>query len=412
MILAQGFQRFVLDLDGVVWRGPEAIPGAPETIRALRDAGRRFAFVTNNSAHPPEIYAKKLARFGAGGDPEEVITSAHATARMLQSRYPDLRGRTVFLIGGSGLQQQVTDAGLHLLEGDQAAGANMVIVGLDTALTYEKLRLATLAIRAGALFVATNDDPTLPAEKGEWPGNGATIAALRASTGKDPLIAGKPETVMLELAKERVGGSPALVVGDRVSTDIAAAQAFGWPSALVLSGSTTVADLAAAPVWPDAVLRSLPDVLEDLPHPQVRAAVGPDLPVIATLLHGGGLQAGNVRERAGRTVVAEAGRDQILGTAAWDPAGGAALIRSVAVAPAVRGKGVGTLVVAGALRSALRAEVAEAWLVTADAEKFFGRCGFETVGRDDAPDAILDHPQVARECPSTAAIMRCALPSI
>ncbi len=411
MILAQGFQRFVLDLDGVVWRGDQPIPGAPQTIRALRDAGRRFAFVTNNSSQLPETYAKKLARMGAGGDADEIVTSAHATARLLQNQFPDLRGRTAFVIGGPGLVQAVQEAGVHVIDDERATKVSMVIVGLDVKLTYQKLRIATLAIRSGAAFIASNNDATMPAEDGEVPGCGVIVAALRTSTGKEPLIAGKPQPLMLEIARERVEGSPALVVGDRISTDILAARALGWPSALVLSGATNLAQLAASPIWPDAVLRTLSDLLVDLPHATVRAATGPDLPAVATLLHGGGLQAGNVRERAGRTVVAQSGRDTLLGTAAWDPVGDAALVRSVAVAPSARRAGVGMLLVAGALRSAIRAGVRDAWLVTTDAEDFFRTCGFGKIARDHVPDEVLDHPQIERECPSSAAVMHVALPA-
>lgn len=411
MILAQGFQRFVLDLDGVVWTGDEPVPGAPETIRALRDAGRRFAFVTNNSSQLPEVYAKKLAHMGAGGDVEEIVTSAHATARMLSARVGELRGRTAFVVGGPGLVQAVRELGVHVLDGDDAVNVSMVVVGLDPTLTYDRLRIATLAIRAGATFVASNDDPTLPAAGGEWPGAGAIVAALRATTGREPMVAGKPEPWPMEIAAERLGGGGALVVGDRATTDVAAAAAAGWPSGLVLTGATDIAMLAAAPIWPDVVLRRLPDLLEDLPHPRLRAAAGPDLPSIAALLHEAGLQAGNVRERTGRTVVAEDSRGRLLATAAWDPAGDRALLRSVAATPAVRGKGVGLVAVAAALRSAVEAGIREAWLATTDAESFFARCGFSRVAREAVPPAVLAHPQISRECPDTAAVMRLPLPA-
>lgn len=409
MILAQAFARFVLDLDGVVWTGDEPIPGAPETIRSLRDAGKRLAFVTNNSSQTPETYAKKLAGMGAGGDAVDVVTSADATARLLADRVPALRGRTAYVIGGPGLLAAMREAGLHIVDGQDPSSTSLVVVGYDPELTYDKLRRATLAIRAGATFVASNDDATYPAPEGLIPGAGAIVAALRASTGAEPMIAGKPEPVMLEVARERVGGSPALVVGDRVTTDILAAHAVSWPGALVLTGASGVPELATAPVWPEFVLRTLADLLADLPHPQVRPATGPDLPGIATLLHGAGLSIGNARERVGRTVVAEADRGMLLGTASWEPLGSAALVRSVAVAPESRSKGIGILVVAATLRAIAHGGLSHTYLATAQAEAFFARCGFATLAREDLPEQVAHHPQVAREC-AGAPVMRLDLP--
>jgi len=409
VILAQAFQRFVLDLDGVVWTGDEPVAGAPETIRALRDAGKRLAFVTNNSSETPEAYAKKLADIGAQGDAAEVVTSADAVARLMASSIPALRGRSAYVIGGQGLIERVAEAGVRIDDGSDPSACSIVIVGWDRELTYEKLRRATLAIRAGATFVASNTDATYPAPDGLWPGGGAIVSALRTATGVEPMVAGKPQPLMLEVAQERVGGPPALMIGDRIETDILAAQAMGWPSALVLTGATGVPELATASAWPDFVLRRLSDVLSDLPHPQLRQATGPDLPSIAQLLHEGGLPAGAARERVGRTVVAQADR-RVIATAAWEPVGDAALLRSVAVASDARGGGVGLLVVAATLRQVARAGVREVYLVTNDAEAFFTRCGFRTIQREELPEAVSAHRQITRECPASAPVMKLTLP--
>jgi glycerol 3-phosphatase-2 len=410
VILAQAFQRFVLDLDGVVWTGERPVPGSPETIRALRDAGKRVAFVTNNSSQTPEAYAAKLAALGAPAEPADVVTSADAVALLLEERLPALRGRRALVIGGPGLAARLEEIGLRVDDGEDPTRCSVVVVGLDRDLTYEKLRRATLAIRAGALFVASNADATMPAPDGLWPGAGAIVAALRTATGVEPLVAGKPEPLVLEVAGRRLGGGPALVVGDRADTDVLAARAAGWPSALVLSGATGVAELAAAPAWPDFVLRRLADLTEDLPHPALRSATGPDLPAIASLLHAGGLQAGGARERLGRTIVAEADR-RLIATAAWDPVDGAALLRSVAVAPEARRAGTGTVVVAAALRRAAESGAREAFVVTETAEAFFARCGFRPVPRDALPAPVAAHRQVARQCPD-AIVMRLALPRV
>lgn len=410
MILAQAFSRFVLDLDGVVWRAGEPIPGSPDAIRSLREAGKGLCFVTNNSSQGAEAYAKRLAEIGAGADPSEVVTSAHATVRVLEREVPGLRGRAVYVIGGPGLLEAVAGTGVRVVDAAEGADASVVVVGWDRRLTYDKLRVATLAIRRGAIFVATNTDATYPSPEGLLPGNGAAVAAIRTATGVRPIVAGKPEATMMELARERLGGSPALVVGDRVETDVLAARAAGWPSALVLSGATGVAELATAPAWPDYVLPRLADLLEDVPLPAIRPATGPDLPPIASLLHAGGMPAGAARERVGRTVVADVDRKPVA-TAAWDPVGdGVAILRSVAVAEGVRGRGVGTAVAAAAVRAAAAAGHRTVWLATAGAEDFFARCGFRAVRDDEVPDAIADHRTIAREAPSSATVMRLELP--
>lgn len=410
MILGQAYTRFAFDLDGVLWTGDTAIPGAPDTVRRLREAGKGVVYLTNNSSQSPETYAKKLVEMGAPADAGDVVTSADAAARLLATAVPGLRGRAAFVIGGEGLVEAVGSTGVRLVEGDEGVDASVVVVGWDTTLTYRKLEIATLAIRGGAFFVASNADATYPAPQGQIPGTGAIVAALRTATGVAPLVAGKPEPGMLQIAKERLRGSPALVVGDRVETDVAAAKALDWPAALVLTGATGVRELAVAPAWPDYLLRTLSDLLEDLPHPRLRPAAGPDLPDIATLLHSGGLHVGAARERLGRTVVAETDR-KIVGTAAWDPAGDAAIIRSVAVARRVWRRGVGVAVTAAAARSAAAAGHRTLYLVTRDAADFFARWGFTAISRDDLPEEVAAHPQVTRECPADAPVMRLALPA-
>lgn len=409
MILAQAFARYVVDLDGVLWRGNRAIPGSPETVCALRDAGKHVVFVTNNSWASAAEVADKLTNLGAASVAEDVVTSATAASLLLQREVPALRGRTVYVVGGPGLVEAMEAIGLRLIDGKEAEEASLVIVGLDKKLTYDKLKRATLAIRSGAGFFATNDDPTLPHADGLRPGAGAIVSALVTATGASPMVAGKPHSPMLEVARDRLGGVPALVVGDRVATDVLGAQAAGWPSALVLSGATGIPELAVAPAWPDFLLRNLSEVLRDLPHAELRPASGPDLPTIATLLHDGGLPAGAARERVGRTVVAELDRT-ILATAAWEPAGNVALLRSVAVSPKARGNNLGLHVVAGALRGIAKAGIRDVYLVTQEAERFFALCGFATVSRDDLPLQIARHPQISRECPTSSPVMKLTLP--
>jgi phosphoglycolate/pyridoxal phosphate phosphatase family enzyme len=409
MILAQAFARFLLDLDGVVWRGDKPIAGAPETIRTLRDAGKTVCFMTNNSSRTAESYAKALTEMGSPTHPDDVITSADAVARVLERSVPGMRGRLVLVLGGEGLRDAVTSVGGRVAEPHEGTDASVVVVGLDRSLTFESLRTATLAIRAGATFVASNTDATFPAPEGLWPGAGALVAALRTSTGVEPIVAGKPQTTMLEIATERVGGGGALAVGDRVDTDVAGARAAGWPSALVLTGVTGIPDLAVAHAWPDFVIGRLSDLLEDRPHPSVRAIVGADLPHVAGLLHAGGLRSGALRERTGKTLVAEIDR-VVVATAGWEAIDDVALLRSVAVSPDARRAGIGRVLVAATLRKIVAAGIKDVYLVTEHAEAFFAACGFIRIERDVLPDGIASHRQVVQECPIDAATMHLRLP--
>ncbi len=410
MILAQAFARFCFDLDGVIWRGDQPIPGAVETLRSLREGGKSLCFVTNNSSETHETYAKRLTDIGAVADPNDVVTSADATARVLEHAVPGMRGRLVYVLGGDGLRDAVVGLGARLAGEDDASDASVVVVGWDRALTFDTLRAATHAIRTGATFVASNADATFPAPEGFWPGAGAIVAALRTATGIDPLIAGKPDPTVLQIARERLGGAPALAVGDRIETDVLAAHAAGWPAALVLTGAAGIPDLAVAPAWPEYLLSSVSDLLEDRPHPSIRAAAGPDLPHIATILHAGGQRSGAARERIGRTVIAEIERTPIA-TAAWEPAGDAVVLRAVGVAEDQRGRGVGRLVVAAALREAFRAGHRDIYAAVGDAVAFFETCGFVRADHETIPAAVAASIPFAREAPPDAVPMWCRLPA-
>lgn len=397
MILAQAFPKIAIDLDGVMWRGDEVIAGAPETIVAVRSAGRRVCFVTNNSATPIVEVAARLTSIGAGDAPIDVVSSAEAAARLLVREVPGLRGRLTYVIGGEGLRQAVAATGARLASTDEGRQATLVVVGLDRNLSYEALQVATEAIAAGALFVASNADASYPGPTGPWPGAGAIAAALTTATGVSPKVAGKPEPDLLEVAADHLGGGPALMVGDRVETDVVAAANIGWSSALVLTGSTSVTGLASASAWPTFILRTLSDLVEDLPHARIRPASGPDLPSIATLLHAGGLVSGAARERVGKTLIAEVDRS-VVGTAAFEVLGERGILRSVAVGEKVRRSGVGTALVAATLRRLRHEGVREVYLATDAAPKFFDLCGFKEATRGQIPDDVAEHPHLVREC--------------
>jgi len=227
---------WVLDLDGVVWLGEEVIAGAPEAIARLRAAGEALAFVTNNSFGPRSLVEAKLARMGIEpGD--DVITSAMAAARLVAP------GESVLLCAGPGAREELEARGITVVEdGD----ADAVLVGFHRTFDYERMRIASTAVRRGARLLATNDDVTYPTPEGVIPGGGAILASIVAATGQAPTVAGKPYPAMVDLVRERLGAT-GVMVGDRPDTDGRFAVALGYDFGLVLSGVTQAADLPVDP---------------------------------------------------------------------------------------------------------------------------------------------------------------------
>ncbi|HMF04176.1 MAG TPA: HAD-IIA family hydrolase [Acidimicrobiia bacterium] len=220
------------DLDGVVWRGDEPIPGAGAAISELRKAGFRVVFVSNNSSQPLQEVVAKLGVAGAPASTEDVITSAVSAATLLASALdPDA---PVLACAGPGVVEALEDAGLRPVTRPPATA---VVVGLHRGFDFDELDRASAAVRAGARFVATNLDATYPVPGGMIPGSGAIAAAVATAAGRAPEVAGKPERPMADLIRKRFG-SRGVVVGDRPSTDGALAVALDWPFALVLSGVT------------------------------------------------------------------------------------------------------------------------------------------------------------------------------
>jgi HAD superfamily hydrolase (TIGR01450 family) len=238
------YEQVILDLDGCVYLGDEAIPGSPEAIAALREAGKRVAFVTNNPRSSGEEYVRRLWGLGIQASAADVVTVGGAVQHLLAERY---RGRTVFVVGTPALKKHVADSGVGLLNGsDLATRADVVVVGGTEDLVYEDLRVAALALRRGADFLVTGRDPTHPMPDGLWPGTGAIVAALEYATGRTAAVVGKPEAQLLVTALDRLGEGRTLVIGDRLDTDVAAAAKAHLDAALVLSGGTSAEEAAAA----------------------------------------------------------------------------------------------------------------------------------------------------------------------
>ena len=242
--LAQLFDVALLDLDGVVYRGPEPVVHAAEALAAARAAGMRLSFVTNNALRPPDEVAARIRAAGVDAEPKDVATSAQAAATLLAEQLP--AGGKVLVAGGEGLRQAVRERGLvPVARADEAPLA--VVTGYDPELTYARLAEAVLAIFAGAVWIASNTDVTVPTERGLLPGAGAIVAFISAATKVTPQVAGKPERALHEEATRRSGAQRPLVVGDRLDTDIEGANGVGAPSLLVLTGS---------PPWPSSSARA------------------------------------------------------------------------------------------------------------------------------------------------------------
>ncbi|KAA2252897.1 HAD-IIA family hydrolase [Solihabitans fulvus] len=263
------YDALLLDLDGTVYRGGEAVPGAAEAVASAREQGVAVRFVTNNASRAPQQVAEHLSQLGFGAAVREVSTSAQAAAAVLATRVP--AGSSVLVLGTEALADEVRSVGLVPVR--TAEGAVAVVQGLSQDLGWRHLAEACVAIRAGAQWVACNVDATLPTERGQLPGNGALVAALRTATGVEPVVAGKPARPLMDQAVASTDATRPLVVGDRLDTDIAGARAAGLDSLLVLTGVSTPVELLAAQeeLRPTHVSADLSCVL----RPAAESAVGP-----------------------------------------------------------------------------------------------------------------------------------------
>jgi 4-nitrophenyl phosphatase len=248
---------FILDMDGVIYRGNRALPGAPEFLAALRTAGIPFLFLTNNATSPPRLVAERLKGMGIPANASDVLTSSEATAAALAAETPGCR---VLVVGEVGIREALIEAGLQVTADHELADA--VVVGLDRGCTYAGLRDAALAIRRGARFIATNTDRTLPTEVGLIPGAGALVGALQIATDVAPRVIGKPSRDIFMFALRRLGTRTdrTAVVGDRPETDIVGGQRAGLRTIAVLSGVGKAEDFAELQPLPDWVFGDLVDL--------------------------------------------------------------------------------------------------------------------------------------------------------
>jgi glycerol-1-phosphatase len=260
MALADQFDGFLVDLDGVVWIGREPVPGASETLRALIEGGKEIVFVTNNSVRQPAAYAAHLREAGIPAADDRVVTAGAATAGLAAERVG--AGGTAFVIGAPGFKETVAAAGLTLLEGEAARHSDAVVVSGHREFDYAELLSATFALRNGASLFGTSRDPTLPMPGGAWPGTGATLAAVETASGKTAEIGGKPERHLFEQARTLIPTAEQVaMVGDRLASDIEGGRNAGLETVLVLSGASSRAEAEAADPPPDHIVENLTGLL-------------------------------------------------------------------------------------------------------------------------------------------------------
>jgi 4-nitrophenyl phosphatase len=249
----KAIRALILDMDGVLWRGDQPIGDLQGTFERIAALEWRVIFATNNASRTIPQYIELLAAFGVKAEPWQVISSSIAAVEYLFDRFPS--GGPVYIIGEQGVIEACNAQGFYPADD----GALAVIVGIDRKLTYEKLKTATLLIRAGVPFIGTNPDRTFPTPQGLVPGAGSILAAIEAATSVSPIIVGKPEPAMYRIALQRLHLPPqvVLVVGDRPETDIAGAQLIGCKTALVLSGVTNARQAHEWLPAPDLIMKDL-----------------------------------------------------------------------------------------------------------------------------------------------------------
>ena len=253
----------IFDLDGVIYRGDEPMPFAVQTVQRLRNEGVMVRFLTNNSALTREAYVRRLTGVGIPAQEEDFMTSAYATALYLQTQ--GAQGRRVFIVGEEGIHEELRRIGMVVVTDPEEEGADYVVAGIDRDFTYDKLRRAHYAIQHGAGFIATNRDATYPAAGGRIvPGGGAIVAAIQTCTGVEPTVIGKPNTYSMELLLQKceVPASEAILVGDRLDTDVLVGNRAGLHTVLVLTGVTGEEGLDTAPpeMRPERVIRTLAEL--------------------------------------------------------------------------------------------------------------------------------------------------------
>jgi glycerol 3-phosphatase-2 len=265
------YDLLMFDLDGVVYVGDDAVPGAPEHLARARAEGAHVAFITNNASRPPQAVADKLTGLGIQAEASDVVTSAQAAAHVLLERHGV--GARVVVLGAAGLEEALVEAGLTPCRVD-ADDAVAIVTGYGPDVVWRDIMVAAVRIRKGLAWVASNTDLTLPTADGPAPGHGVLVELLSRFSGVEPSVAGKPRRPLLDETVRRLGGERPLMIGDRLDTDIAGGHEAGVDSLLVLTGVTGLADIVAATpeLRPTYLSRDLRGLLG--PHPEPPTPAG------------------------------------------------------------------------------------------------------------------------------------------
>ncbi|MBN2168403.1 MAG: HAD-IIA family hydrolase [Actinobacteria bacterium] len=263
MALIDLYKAFIIDLDGVLYLINDPIDGSVEAIKELQSTGKLFVFLTNNSSSTPAMYKEKLKSMGLEISEDQVVTSSQALAIYVQDNF-ETYGKTVLLLGGKGLHDELRAIGLKIVDETNGETADFVVVGWDHEFSYRRLKTAVIAVRNGAQFLASNTDASYPTPDGLWPGAGAMVAAVSTGSEAEPFVAGKPNKLIVELALDRMGvkAGEALLIGDRIETDILAGVNSNVDTLLVLTGVSAHDDIEKRGIEPTHTRDSLRGILD------------------------------------------------------------------------------------------------------------------------------------------------------
>lgn len=265
--MIETINHLILDMDGVLWRGETAIPGLGEFFDTLRDLEMGYILATNNATKTAEEYVKKLAKMGVSIKSERILTSAETTASYLASIYP--QGTAIYVVGTESLQTALKAKGFKIILADEVAAgkqADLVVLGFTPQVVYKELAMGALLVAQGARFIGTNPDTTIPNELGPLPGAGSLLAVISTATGIEPTVIGKPGPLIFEEAMRRLGSQKGdtAMVGDRLGTDIAGANAAGIASIMVLTGISSRRDILETGIQPDFVFADISELAQAL----------------------------------------------------------------------------------------------------------------------------------------------------